>query len=41
MLRSQRSTDSGDELLASLKKETERIKSRKQSRDHKEKEKEK
>ena len=40
MLRSQRSTDSGDELLMSLKKETERIKSRKQSRDHKEKEKE-
>ena len=38
MFRSQRSTDSGDELLASLKKETERIKSRKQSRDHKEKE---
>ena len=40
MFRSQRSTDSGDEVLMSLKKETERVKSRKQSRDHKEKEKE-
>ena len=40
MLRSQRSTDSGDEVLMSLKKDTERVKSRKQSREHKEKEKE-